>query len=750
MWALGAVLYELLTGRPPFRGSTVLDTLEQVRARDPVPVRQLQPKVPADLETICLKCLEKEPARRYAVGRRPGRRPAAVPGRASRSRPGRSGTCERAWRWCRREPRTAGLVAATRPVGRHHPGPAGRVRAAADAGRGAGGGGAEGDATRPRGPSGRPTRRPRRTGTTRPSTRPPGCGPSPGPGWRDEAVRQALAAAAADTPDRDPVAVRTELAAALGAIDLQRIDRWPTASRRGALAFAPNGRLAVAPQLSQPFIGVRFVALVDPGREGRAEAPVPPVRSARMVVDATTALAFSPNGRWLFLGLRSGTVFRWDLDAPPKTARVAFEPPSGPVAAFAFSPDSQWVYTAGHDGQVKRWPIDGPDEAPAATWPANRERPEGRHRTGLAYWTGSRPGVLAFGPAGAALLDPMTLRPTGPGGRTGSPRPSTGRPARSWPTRRAGRLVVQRETDLDVVYWERGHLPAGRPAPRPAAGERAGPRRPDRGHGPPPVRAAAGDRLPERRAGEVVGPGDRGTGLRPCRPPAGGRWRSAPTAAPWPSAGTTRPPGTSWAGCGSRPTSAAAGCRSRRSGGRPPGTSATIAAVEHPDKPQHARTVASVWGPDGDAAGDRPAPGRGPARERALPGGGLAGERRRTAFHAGDGALTWWDPAGRPEAGRGRTSGGDLLRPEPRPGRAGLVARRAGTGWGCGSRRRGGPAKVIACGSLAGRAAGRGVRPGRGRAGRRRVRRRVLAGGAGGRRDGARNVRASWTRRTRG
>jgi tetratricopeptide (TPR) repeat protein len=111
VYALGAILYECVAGRPPFRAENVADALFDVLTREPPPPQLFDPRLPRDLETVCLKCLEKEPARRYATARALAddlRR--FLDGRPVTAR--RVGPAGRAWRWGRRNPVAALLATA--------------------------------------------------------------------------------------------------------------------------------------------------------------------------------------------------------------------------------------------------------------------------------------------------------------------------------------------------------------------------------------------------------------------------------------------------------------------------------------------------------------------------------------------------------------------------------------------------------------------------------------------------------------
>ncbi|MCI0640941.1 MAG: serine/threonine-protein kinase [Gemmataceae bacterium] len=110
IYSLGAILYEILTGTPPFRGDSLLATLRLAQHADPVRPRALNPRVDRDLEAICLKCLEKDPSRRYgsalALAEDLERWQAGEPIHARRV-----SSWERAWKWAKRRPATAALIA---------------------------------------------------------------------------------------------------------------------------------------------------------------------------------------------------------------------------------------------------------------------------------------------------------------------------------------------------------------------------------------------------------------------------------------------------------------------------------------------------------------------------------------------------------------------------------------------------------------------------------------------------------------
>ena len=109
VYALGAILYELFTGQPPYNAESPAETILQIFHREPVPPSRLQPRLPRDLETICLKCLHKDPHRRYATAQEL----AVDLGHFLASEPITAlpaSAAERAWKWTRRNPVLATLI----------------------------------------------------------------------------------------------------------------------------------------------------------------------------------------------------------------------------------------------------------------------------------------------------------------------------------------------------------------------------------------------------------------------------------------------------------------------------------------------------------------------------------------------------------------------------------------------------------------------------------------------------------------
>ncbi|MEX2285488.1 MAG: protein kinase family protein [Planctomycetaceae bacterium] len=346
VYALGAVLYCLVTGRAPFRAETAIETLRQVTTNEPTSPRLVNSAVDKDLETIILKCLQKDPLKRYAsaaelaedLGRFLDRRPIDA-------RP--VGATERAWCWCRRNPAVASLVAAVLVLL-----PAGAITSTWFAVK------ANWEAEQRK--SAEMLRQVNEFYAGVSQVREAAANPTLGWTWKatNELRKAAMLKVESERSEELPI-----LAADLAQRpDLRRVATFGEKIIVGALAFSPDGtRLAIGERLNG--IGCTVEIWSVAGRERLRKLTFPTLgTNIRHLVqgqwvrnlDSVEILAWSPDGRWLVGGTRWGKLGRWDMDHARTTATVWDAHEEG-IHNLGYSPDGRTIYSSAQ--RLKRWDV---------------------------------------------------------------------------------------------------------------------------------------------------------------------------------------------------------------------------------------------------------------------------------------------------------------------------------------------------------------------------------------------------------
>ncbi len=369
IYALGAILYEMLTGRPPFKASTLVGTFALIRNEEPVAPRILQPGTPRDLETICLKCLRKERAKRYdsaaELAADLDRFLDGVPIHARQT----SGL-EVALRWCQRKPALAALIAAAvlfagvfLPMLVMY-----RVQAAAAATA------AKAATIKAESAEQLAATQSYFSIVQRVENR----NRERSLGWIDEGLSDLREASRLDTTSKDALELRNLAAECIGGFDLRETGAFAEGESNSLVAISPDGKtLATSPNRAPSLRYVKvfdvetrrlikeFPFLPDPDYEAKAGRPNGP-----------RSMSFSLDGRYLFVGARNGMLWCWDLQGDFKeTSWLAH--PSEPIVEVAFDRDKKTVYTASAS-YLKAWTIGQP-----AVEVASRQTAPGRSIKGL-------------------------------------------------------------------------------------------------------------------------------------------------------------------------------------------------------------------------------------------------------------------------------------------------------------------------------------------------------------------------------
>ncbi len=363
VYSLGAILYCLLTGRPPFQAPSAVETLVQVIEQNPVAPRVLNGWIDRDLNTICMKCLEKEPFHRYAMARDVvDELDRFLHGEPIHARP--LSMLGRSWRWCRRKPVASGLIAVSLTAVLSLLVSLDYRRRMLEASRASEEAEGRADVAQRLVDAEQRARTAEEyasliSGLIQKSY-------AREWGWTEQAKDELVRAAALETEAADVVQLRSLAATTLSGFDVAEAGVVAEDINAGAIAFSPDGKRLAVGELKHAIAPTMRIYnaqtgyLLDSLTISSVETSLLKllVQQDSKYQDGISSLTFSNNGRWLAAGTRFGRIICWDTEASPATfLECQGFSVDGEVRGLAFAGNDECLFARSSESAVCRWQV---------------------------------------------------------------------------------------------------------------------------------------------------------------------------------------------------------------------------------------------------------------------------------------------------------------------------------------------------------------------------------------------------------